>query len=279
MADITIAGIMRSGAYSPNHIGNDAAIFNAVTEQLRKRGCRVSVYSEERLAAGDVTEQVVIDMCREWRSIQALQQMEDAGVTVINSGYGIENCTHGRMTRILRGSGIAFPESLITDTNAAVAADLSRAGYQRCWVKRGDYHSVHKEDCSLVRTAQEAQEVLKEYFLRGIGTAVVTKHLRGRHLKFYGVQGTPFFYHYPEEDDEECTPIADAQLAGRMHELAGQAAEALGVVVYGGDCILAPDGTLTIVDFNDWPSFAPCRQEASVAIAKRVLAAAKARQH
>ena len=37
MAEIEIAGIMRAGAYSPNHIGNDAAIFNATAEQLRKR--------------------------------------------------------------------------------------------------------------------------------------------------------------------------------------------------------------------------------------------------
>ena len=46
MSDIVIAGIMRAGAYSPNHIGNDAAIFNATAEQLRKRGCEVNVYSE-----------------------------------------------------------------------------------------------------------------------------------------------------------------------------------------------------------------------------------------
>ena len=25
----------------------------------------------------------------------------------------------------------------------------------------------------------------------------------------------------------------------------------------------APDGTIRIIDFNDWPSFAPCRQEAA----------------
>ena len=47
MADINIAGVMRAGAYSPNHIGNDTAIFNAVAEQLRKRGCIVNTYSEE----------------------------------------------------------------------------------------------------------------------------------------------------------------------------------------------------------------------------------------
>ena len=43
MTDIKIAGIMRAGAYSPNHIGNDAAIFNATADQLRKRGCIVSI--------------------------------------------------------------------------------------------------------------------------------------------------------------------------------------------------------------------------------------------
>ena len=55
MAEIKIAGIMRAGAYSPNHIGNDAAIFNVTAEQLRKRGCEVKVYSEEQLCAGEVT--------------------------------------------------------------------------------------------------------------------------------------------------------------------------------------------------------------------------------
>ena len=50
MAEIEIAGIMRAGAYSPNHIGNDAAIFNATAEQLRKRGYVVNIYSDERKA-------------------------------------------------------------------------------------------------------------------------------------------------------------------------------------------------------------------------------------
>lgn len=51
MAEIKIAGIMRAGAYSPNHIGNDAAIFNAAADQLRKRGCEVNIYSEEQFIA------------------------------------------------------------------------------------------------------------------------------------------------------------------------------------------------------------------------------------
>ena len=48
---------MRAGAYSPNHIGNDTAIFNMTAEELRKRGCLVNVYSEEQFnAQGGVEE-------------------------------------------------------------------------------------------------------------------------------------------------------------------------------------------------------------------------------
>ena len=41
MAEIKIAGIMRAGAYSPNHIGNDAAIFNLTTD-MASRTARAS---------------------------------------------------------------------------------------------------------------------------------------------------------------------------------------------------------------------------------------------
>ena len=56
MAEIKIAAVLRAGIYSPNHIGNDAAILNLVADQLRKRGCEVNMYSEEQLAAGAVSE-------------------------------------------------------------------------------------------------------------------------------------------------------------------------------------------------------------------------------
>ena len=74
MADITIAGVMRAGAYSPNHIGNDTAIFNLVAEQLRKRGCQVNVYSEEQFNKQEIEEPVVLAMCRERASIAKLQK-------------------------------------------------------------------------------------------------------------------------------------------------------------------------------------------------------------
>ena len=125
MADIKIAGIMRAGAYSPNHIGNDTAIFNLTAEQLRKRGCQVNVYSEEQFNRDGVNgEDYVLAMCREQSSIERLQRLEDNGLLVINSGYGIENCTRERMTRILLGNGIPYPESLIVNTNENIKPSM-----------------------------------------------------------------------------------------------------------------------------------------------------------
>ena len=47
----------------------------------------------------------------------------------------------------------------------------------------------------------------------------------------------------------------------------GEAAAAAGLDVFGGDVIVSPAGELTLIDLNDWPSFAPCRERAAYAIA------------
>ncbi len=287
MAEITIAGIMRAGAYSPNHIGNDAAIFNAAADHLRKRGCIVNIYSEEQFIADEVTEPVIVNMCREMKSIHKLQELEQKGALVINSGFGIENCTRERMTRILVGSNIPYPESLIVNTDEGVTAALKKAGFTQCWIKRGDFHAMHKEDVSYVRHPEEAQEVLQEYFLRGIKRAVINRHLVGDLIKFYGVQGTPFFFWFYPFDlghSKYCHEAINGKSQGlefdkeKLRAICQNASEVLDVKVYGGDCIISPEGDIRIIDFNDWPSFAPCRQEAAPHIAKCILNEIKKRK-
>lgn len=286
MADTKIAAILRAGAYSPNHIGNDAAIINLTCEQLRKRGCQVKTYSEEQLIAGAVKEPIVIHMCRDQRSFPILQAMEDSGRLVINSGYGVENCTRERLTRILLGSGIPYPESLMVNTNQTVTEQMERIGMERAWIKRGDTYAMHKEDVTYVRHPEEAQEVLQEYFLRGIRRAVINRHLPGDLIKFYSVRGTPFFYWFYPFDEGHSKYGAEA-INGKskgipfdkdyLRKICSDAAEALDVVVYGGDCIISPEGDIRIIDFNDWPSFAPCRNEAGPFIAKAIIKAIKER--
>lgn len=278
---------MRAGAYSPNHIGNDAAIFNAAADQLRKRGCEVNIYSEEQFNASEIKEEIIVNMCREQRSIQRLQKLENEGRLVINSGFGIENCTRERMTRILVGNNIPYPESLIVNTNEVAIEKLKNAGFSQCWIKRGDFHAMHKEDVSYVRHPEEAQEVLQEYFLRGIKRAVINTHLVGDLVKFYGVQGTPFFFWFYPFDmghSKYGHEAINGKSRGiefdqeRMRAICQSASEVLDVKIYGGDCIVSPDGDIRIIDFNDWPSFAPCRTEAAPHIAKCILNEIKKRK-
>ncbi len=275
---------MRAGAYSPNHIGNDAAIFNATMDHLRKRGCEVRVYSEEEFQTADITEDIIVNMCREQASIARLQQLEDRGALVINSGNGIGNCTRERMTRMLLINDIPYPASLIVDTDENVVDALNEAGFESCWIKRGDFHAMHKEDVSYCRHAEEAQEVLKEYFYRGIKRAVINRHLVGDLIKFYGIAGQPFFYwFYPFESGHSKYGLEAINGAARhipfdenyLQEICRKAGEVLDVKIYGGDCIVDPDGSIRIIDFNDWPSFAPCRNEAAPWIAKAILSAIK----
>lgn len=287
MAEITIAGILRAGAYSPNHIGNDTAIFNATADELRKRGCQVNIYTEEQFNRNGVEEGIVLNMCRERDSIKHLQELEDQGRLVINSGYGIKNCTRERMTRILLAAGIPYPKSLIVNTNENVKPLIEEAGFKSCWIKRGDFHAMHKEDVSYVRHADEAQEVLQEYFYRGITRAVINVHLVGDLVKFYGIKGSQFFYwFYPF--DHGHSKYGWEQVNGESHgfefdekklkDICNHAAEEVNIEIYGGDCIVAEDGSIQIIDFNDWPSFAPCRTEAAPHIAKAILNIIKNRE-
>lgn len=284
MSEIVIAGVLRAGAYSPNHVGNDAAIFHAVADQLRRRGCLINIYTEEQFCNQEITEDIVLDMCRTPQALAKLQALEDQGRLIINSGYGIENCIREPMTRLLMGAGIPHPRSLIVDTNEEVATRIHDEGYKAAWVKRGESHTQHREDISYCRHAQEVQETLHEYCMRGIRRAVINEHLEGDLVKFYGVAGSPFFYWFnPYMGPENRHISADVQghtdnfpfSAEQLHALAEKAAKVIGITIYGGDCIIAHDSTIRIIDFNDWPSFAPVRREGSTAIAKEVLSLIK----
>lgn len=275
-----ILAVTRAGAYSPNHIGNDAAIMNLTIEQLRRRGCEVRMLSEESFLDADVEEEVIIDMCRRTESIEKLKALAEQGKLVINSGDAISNCMRERVTRLLMGNGIPHPDSIIVDTNADARPELRAHGIERCWVKRGELHAQHKEDVAFCRHPEEAQEILHEFYFRGIGRAVINRHLEGDLVKFYGLADDSFFYHFYPLDNGH-SKFGDEAINGPTHnypikeeELRAacvKAAEITGIRIFGGDCIVDEDGSFRIIDFNDWPSFAPCREEAAPYIAKLIL--------
>lgn len=117
MSKLTLAGIRRGNQFSPNHIGNDAAIFALTAQHLRKLGCDVNEYIESDLLLQYPKEKGIFNMVRDWKSIHKLQELEDKNYFVVNSGYGIENCTREKMTRLLLSNHISHPASLILRTD------------------------------------------------------------------------------------------------------------------------------------------------------------------
>lgn len=275
----SIVGVSRGNEYSPNHVDNDAAIFNKVAEELRSLGCKVEVYAETDFVARRIKADIIFDMARDRATIARLKSLEDEGALVVNSAYGIDNCVRRPMTELLLKHGVPHPASYIIATGETFEEDC-----YPCWIKRGDSHAMVKEDVCYATCREDAQHVLADFRRRGIPTAVINEHLQGDLIKFYGVQGTDFFYwFYPSPCShskfglERINGIAKGIpfSVEDLKKYSDRAAEVLNVPIYGGDCVVSADGKLRIIDFNDWPSFARCREEAGGKIAECIFNRAK----
>ncbi len=271
----SVAAVLRAGIFSPNHIANDAAILHAVVAELRRRGCIVSVYSEEEFCYAVVHEDVVLAMCRGAKAIEKLQRLEDEGHLVMNSGYGIENCIRMIMVRLLDQAALPIPQSFVVDTDVDIRKILSKAGFSACWVKKGEAPVHHLEDIARCRHIEEAQEILHEFFFRHISKAVVSRDVEGEKIRCYGIASSGTFHAflpYRTVDGRDAGNSLHAELYEEVRNICMKAAEVLKVDIFGCDVVLDRDGVCHLVNFDDWPSFAPIRKEAARAIAKAVLA-------
>lgn len=271
---MNIIGISRGHRFSPNHISNDSAIFNHVMDELRKLGYAPISYTEEEFAqVGMPTKKsFVVNMARSNEVLEKLKEWHANGIRVINSPYGIDNCIRLPMTIKLINEGSPHPISWIVDTSLV---DTGVLDYP-CWIKRGDSHAIQKEDVSYARNQEEANLILKNFKDRGIRTSVINEHLQGDLVKFYGVLDTDFFYWFypsPLTHSKFGLEIFNGYTQGFtfnptiLKQYAYQAAKVLDVPIFGGDAIVMEDGEIKLIDFNDWPSFAPCRNVAAEAIA------------
>lgn len=119
-----------------------------------------------------------------------------------------------------------------------------------CWVKRDGYVES-PADVIFVPTEEARMEVVEAMRSRGISDIVFQHHCEGREVKFYGI-GRSFFR------PEGLTALRDK---------AQESAAEKGLEIWGGDAVIGSDGDVHIIDFNDWPSFSSCREEAAKAIA------------
>lgn len=270
---IHVIGVMRGKEFSPNLENNDSAIFQSVVKNLQGMGYDLTLYGEKTFIDSPVSADVVVNMARGTSTLSCLKIMEDDGCLVINSAYGIENCIRKKMTELLLSNGIPYPESLIVSTDTE---SLPVNWTYPCWLKRGDSHAMVKEDVSYVETAHDALSVLKSFRLRNIQSTVINEHLTGDLVKFYGVRETGFFYWYyssPNCHSKFGLEMINGEAKGipfdvaDLQHYAEEASSILNVPVYGGDCVVTAPGQMKIIDFNDWPSFSRCRDEAGENIA------------
>ena len=117
MDEFSIIGISRGNEYSPNHVDNDAAIFNKVADELRLLGCKVELYAEKEFVACGAKADVIFDMARDRVTIARLKSLEDEGALVVNSAYGIDNCVRRPMTELLIQHGVPHPRSFVISTD------------------------------------------------------------------------------------------------------------------------------------------------------------------
>jgi hypothetical protein len=282
MNELEILGVHRNKKFSPNHIGNDDAIFQLTAKELEKRGCKVAICCEDEfLALESVSQDQIFTMARQKPVVARLQGLEKAGKQVVNSAFGIENCFRTNLTNALNVNDIPVADSYIVPTDYQEDDVFNRIKGKGYWIKRGDFHAIHKEDVSYARSKEEAKEILREYALREIPDAVISQHLVGDLVKFYGVRGTDFFYWFYPYDNNHHKYADYQQINGdsvyypfdvlELKNVATKAARVVGIDIYGGDAIVGKDGAFHIIDLNDWPSFAPCREEAAGHIAERIF--------
>ena len=279
-----LLGIERSSRFSPNSTARDKAIFNAVADELRRMGHLVDTASEDNATAFAGYESV-FNMGRDECFLHRLAEEEIKGLRVINSASALLSSTRSVLTRLFEEKKIPTPESR-TLTLAQLREYASHPISSGCfssgslWIKRGDACAQQATDVCFIRNKEELQTAYDFFLAHNIDDIVISEHIPGDLVKFYGVEGTDFFfYHYPTATgtfSKFGLEVFNGVPAGydfspeELKKTADRAARLSGFIVYGGDCIIRPDGTFAIIDFNDWPSFSLCRTEAAQAIATRI---------
>lgn len=267
MCDPQIVMIHRARRFSPNSVEKDARILRTVCDVLSGAGHDVVVCDEEDKELLLPAVKVYVTMGRSESLLRQLEARQASGAIVVNSVAGVRLCCQrSRQMQMLEAMQVCV---------------APREGDDGYWVKRGDASAQTPEDVVYQSDRAGALEAAERMKVRGAKMVDVRAHVKGDLVKFYGVCGTPFFRCYYPGDDGQ-SKFGDERRNGCPHHYAfdmqqlkrdmDYAASVLQVDVYGGDCIVRPDGSAVLIDFNDWPSFSRCREEAAEAIASHILA-------
>jgi hypothetical protein len=264
-----LTALYRQASYSPNqHRTNDTAILDATIAQLEARGWHATRAGESDVVDGSAAAwddaDLVVNMCQGPAASERLLEREIEGGAIVNRASSVLSCHRHRLVSLLADQAIAFPRTAIVPTSGAAELDGFGTNGRRLWLKRGDVHAERREDV-VALTRDEVPAALQEFAGRGIARVALQEHVSGPVLKFYGVADGRFFRFYEAEAGPHgAVPPVDER---RLRELAFAAAARVGLDVFGGDVALPEPDQPVLIDLNDWPSFAPYRDEAARHIA------------
>ncbi|GBC85846.1 hypothetical protein HRbin11_02304 [bacterium HR11] len=267
---LSFLGVRRHPRYSPGRVEADARILLQTAEELRRRGYTVEIRDETDLE-GDIPAQIIFTMAQSPEGIRRLGVLQRQGRVVINTPESIRNCHRNRMVPLLQAAGIPLPPSWFVDLRSEFRRPVGLPKAGRLWVKRGDVHATDPGDVVAVDDAGDLEAVLERFRRRGLDRVLLQEHVPGDLVKFYAVRDTPFFFWY-FPDSRTRRPVD----SGALRRWAMRAAEVLGLDVYGGDAVITPEGSVVIIDVNDWPSFEPCVENAVPFIVDHILQRAQA---
>jgi hypothetical protein len=261
-----LLGLYREKQYSPGrHQSNDALLLDQIAHRLREREFSVDLMTLEEANGARAEPALVFSMCQGRAALEDLVRWERKGVRIMNSPRAALNTHRDRLPALMIEARLPFPQTNLVATDAP--PDLHSLDlHEGIWLKRGDVHASVTADVQWIDSRERLEAGLADFARREIKLAALQAHRAGDEIKFYGVAGGAFF-HWFYAGNPRKYPFDSA----RLHELGNTAAAAAGLDIYGGDVIVSPRGELTLIDLNDWPSFAPCRERAAYAIADFII--------
>jgi hypothetical protein len=269
--NLRVAGIYREAEFSPGKESADRLIMDAVLDHLRAFDAETLTIEAASFISSPLPDvHLALAMCQSGPAINGLAALQQSGVLVINSALAIRNCYRDLLGPGLIAAGLPSPRGVVVratepiDRQVLSKLDLSTAIY----IKRGDLHALGPQDVQRIEGGlKKIETAVTDFAARGIEVVYLQQEFAGKVVKFYGVgDGSDYFAVVPPPE----LSITDS-MRRLLARAGGAAANALGLVVWGGDAVIEHEN-FSIVDFNDWPSFEPVRGVAAAAIARYALA-------
>ena len=248
--------VHRERAHNLGSGRDDRRFLRRTGRMLKKLGCSVRYTEADDLSVSG-TPDLILSMNRSLEAGEALESVFP-GIPCVNSSGATAMTLRSILYPLLLKSSFAFPGTEVADIE-----DIGEYDFP-CWVKRMDYHHLHRLDVVYVDSRQTMLRVQEHFHSLGIRTVFLQKHCPGEHHKFYAIRsrcsGEMLFFSFRKNTPDWIERVLREGLPDLM--------ESIGLEIFGGDLIARPDGNVYLVDINAWPSFRGFQKDAARVIAE-----------